>query len=193
MNTHGLPAGVSTLSQQTSLKAEHGWTGAHLHTNCSGRITFFFFFFTKQSTHYFPLCIPLRLLHGFYCFRSFATSPSWLGSLRFYVRARNTWRIENFFSHSLLRYCPKRLSFSFDGYTMRNQLAVIDHNEHLGREPAVTNDGFLRLTSKFSRRTREWVAYKVLRDKKYSYIPGRCKYSFRFIYPKNQNKYHLHV
>ena len=105
--------------------------------------------------------------------RKFVTNPIWLGSLQYYVRARNTWRIENFFSHSLLRYCPKRLGFSVDGYTMRNQLAVMDHNEHLDRGAATTKDGRPMITSKFSRKTKEWVAYKILKTKSYSYIPSK--------------------
>jgi len=118
------------------------------------------------------------LISNYVSFRSFATSQSWLGSLRFYTKARNTWRIENFFSHSLLRYCPKRIGFSFDGYTMRNQLAVLDHNEHVGREAATTKDGGQMITSKFSRRTKEWVAYRRLIGKSYSYIPGVWTYNF---------------
>ena len=95
-----------------------------------------------------------------------------LSSLRYYTRARTTWKVENFFSHGLLRYCPKRIGFTFDVYRMRNQLAVLDHNMHVGRLPAQNLDGCDRVKAEVSRRTREWVAYKRLSDKTYDYIPG---------------------
>lgn len=81
---------------------------------------------------------------------------------------------------SLLRYCPKRLSFSYDGYTMRNELAVLDHNAHVNREEAETADGLPVITSKESRRTKEWVAYKTLQKKSFSYIPGKSGLLFCF-------------
>lgn len=148
---------------------------------------------------------------------------------------RNTWRIENFYSHSLLRYgyfiiiydidcfifvftsiicfiitifllvlvlfiiiiiryCPKRLGFSFDGYTMRNQLAVLDHNEHVGRGVATTKDGEPMISSTFSRRTKEWVAYRILRNKSYSYIHGVWTCFALLYWPANWISYRfIHV
>lgn len=50
-----------------------------------------------------------------------------------YVRARHTSSIEAFNAHTLLTYCPKRLHFSYDIYKMKNQLAVLDHNNHCQR------------------------------------------------------------
>ncbi len=38
----------------------------------------------------------------------------------------------------LLKYCPKRLSFSYEGNHARTQLAVLDHNSNLNRMQAVT-------------------------------------------------------
>ena len=55
----------------------------------------------------------------FSAYRRFMSDKEWLASLSSYVHARHTSSVENFNSHTLLRYCPKRLSFSHDIYTMR--------------------------------------------------------------------------
>lgn len=96
-----------------------------------------------------------------------------LSSLRYYTRARTTWKVENFFSHGLLRYCPKRIGFMYDVYVMRNQLAVLDHNMHVGRLAAMNIDGSERIQAQVSRRTKQWVAYVRLSDKPYEYIQGK--------------------
>ncbi|KAK3106216.1 hypothetical protein FSP39_015367, partial [Pinctada imbricata] len=85
---------------------------------------------------------------------------------------RTTWRLENFNSHSLLRYCPKRLSFSYDTYRARNELAVLDFNAHVNRGYNDTSCGQPSVRSQQSRRTKEWVAYRNLKEKQYSYLQG---------------------
>jgi hypothetical protein len=93
--------------------------------------------------------------------------------MKFYTSCRTTWRIENSFSHLLLRYCPKRLSFSYDSYVMRNQLAVLDNVFHCGRDVQTTGEGLPVIQAQVSRRTKEWVAYRKLTSKKYEYMPGQ--------------------
>lgn len=56
---------------------------------------------------------------------------------------------------------------------MRCELAVIDHNFHVNREHMVDEDGNNSMVICRSRRTKNWVAYARLRDKKYIYIYGR--------------------
>ena len=55
---------------------------------------------------------------------------------------------------------------------MRNMLAVLDYNYHLHRETRLTDEGEPYIKSQVSRRTKEWVAYKSLKEKTYGYIPG---------------------
>ena len=74
------------------------------------------------------------------------------------------------------RYCPKRLRFGYDGYNMRNQLAVLDHNYHVNREVATNFKGEPIVLCQESRRTKEWVAYPKLSAKSYNYIPGESLY-----------------
>lgn len=73
---------------------------------------------------------------------------------------KQTWAIEFFFSHTLLHYCPKANSYSYDSYRIRNILAVMDHNDHLGRMPQVGDDGDSYAQAQVSRRTKQWVAYE---------------------------------
>ncbi|XP_033760729.1 uncharacterized protein LOC117342641 [Pecten maximus] len=104
--------------------------------------------------------------------KSFVTNRIWLGSLKYYATNRHTGRVENFNSHTLLRYCPKRLKFSYDSYMCRNQLAVLDHNEHQSRAPANRQDGQPSIQGQVSRRTKQWVAFQRLTPKEFLYIEG---------------------
>ena len=51
-----------------------------------------------------------------------------------------TWAIENFYSHTLLNYCPKWVGYSFESYVLRNQLIVLDHDHHVGWPVQKAND-----------------------------------------------------
>ncbi|ESO90733.1 hypothetical protein LOTGIDRAFT_175811 [Lottia gigantea] len=121
--------------------------------------------------------------------RSIITDKYFLGNLKYYTRCRQTWCIENFYSHSLLKYCPKRIGFSFDGYVMRNQLAIIDYNHHTGR-PALTNsqDEVCGMPQ-FSRKTKHWVAYERLVCKSYDYIPDLMSECMYHIYRARNEDY----
>ena len=84
----------------------------------------------------------------------------------------HTGPIENFFSHTLLRYNPKRIRFSYDIYVARCQLAVLDYNFHLGRDVQQTQYGDVYINCYVSKRSKEWVAYLKLQEKTYGYITG---------------------
>lgn len=103
--------------------------------------------------------------------RKVVTNREWCGTMQFYTHCRQTWAIENFFSHTLLHYCPKANSYSYDSYRIRNILAVMDHNNHLGRLPQVGDDGELYAQAQVSRRTKQWVAYERKTPKDFKYIP----------------------
>lgn len=70
----------------------------------------------------------------------------------------------------LLKYCPKRLSFSYKGMHARTQLAILDHNSGLNRKQVVTKDNELRFKTQYSKSTGQWVAKKVLEPKSRHYI-----------------------
>lgn len=105
-------------------------------------------------------------------YRKIVTNKEWCGSMEYYVNCQQTWAIENFFSHTLLHYCPKRNSYSYDSYCIRNMLAVLDHNHHKDREAATTMDGIVSAQCQVSRRTKQWVAYERKKQKNFPYIAG---------------------
>ena len=96
------------------------------------------------------------------------TSPYFLASLQYYQRARHTSAVENFFSHTLLHYVPKRLKFFYSGYCVHNMLATLDHNRDVRR----TALGVPIIKCQRSKRTKQWVAYKEIAAEDFSYITG---------------------
>ena len=113
-----------------------------------------------------------NFLYIFFFYRKLVTNREWCGSLKYYTNCRQTWAIENFFSHTLLHYCPKQNSFSYDSYHIRNMLAVLDHNKHIGRAVRVGEDGEPYIQAQVSRRSKQWVAYQKKCPKDFKYIPG---------------------
>ena len=51
------------------------------------------------------------------------------------------------FNGRRLKYCPKRCHFSPKGMVARSQLAVMDHNENVGRKQAVTQTGMYTVST----------------------------------------------
>lgn len=103
--------------------------------------------------------------------RKMVTNREWCGTIHFYTNCKQTWAIEKFFSHTLLHYCPKANSYSYDSYRIRNILAVMDHSNHLGRMPQVGDDDDSYAQAQVSRRTKQWVAYERKTPKDFKYIP----------------------
>uniref|UniRef100_A0A8W8LSL6 Uncharacterized protein n=1 Tax=Magallana gigas TaxID=29159 RepID=A0A8W8LSL6_MAGGI len=103
--------------------------------------------------------------------RKMVTNREWCGTIHFYTHCKQTWAIEKIFSHTLLHYCPKANSYSYDSYRIRNILAVMDHSNHLGRMPQVGDDGDSYAQAQVSRRTKQWVAYERKTPKDFKYIP----------------------
>ena len=85
------------------------------------------------------------------------------------VKFKHSGNIEVF--HNLkLKYCPKRLSFSYEGMYARTQLAVLDHNENLGRKQAVTKANKKREKLQYSKVTKQWVVKDVKEQKSRQYV-----------------------
>ena len=104
--------------------------------------------------------------------RKVVTNREWCGTMQYYVNCRQSWAIENFFSHTLLNYVPKRVSFTYDSYCIRKMLAIMDHTNHLHRLPELTKSVLPYVDSHFSRKTKQWVAYEKKTKKEYDCIPG---------------------
>ena len=73
--------------------------------------------------------------------------------------------------HSLYNvYCPKRLSFSYEGMYARTQLAVMDNNSGVGRQHAKTKEGIPRYNTVLSKVSSQWVAKRIMEDKEKTFI-----------------------
>lgn len=98
--------------------------------------------------------------------RKIVFDAEWLKSLQHYVRFRHTSKLENFNS-MCLKYASKRIAFSYEVFTGRCLLAVLDHNFHLFRK--TISGKFKKL---YSKRSGNWRAEAVKEDKSYSYWPA---------------------
>ena len=74
------------------------------------------------------------------------------------------------FHSMLLKYCPKRQHFKFDGMVARHTLAVLDHNHNVGRQQAITQEGDKRFNVVYSKAQKNWVHKSILVKKNYDYI-----------------------
>ena len=92
-----------------------------------------------------------------------------LNDLPFLTKFKHSGSLEVF--HSLmLKYCPKRLCFSYEGMYARTQLAVLDHNSGIGRKQATTQDGTPRVKTQFSKVSNQWVVKDIRESKNKTYI-----------------------
>ena len=81
----------------------------------------------------------------------YGTSPAYAALQRIVLDARLIKDLPNLvlFKHSgnievfhylMLKYCPKRLKFSYEGMYAQTQLAVMDHNSNLTQTQALTKN-----------------------------------------------------
>ena len=98
-------------------------------------------------------------------------------TLPYYKDFLHTGKLESFHSH-LLMYCSKLHSYKYQGYVMRNLLAVIDHNKHLNRPAATNQAGEVVRARAFNRRTKRYVPTVVPVSKQYNYIHDLMKMVF---------------
>ena len=57
----------------------------------------------------------------------------------------------------LLKYCPKREHFTYQGMLARTQLAALDNNSNVGRQQAVERSGQPRYRPCYPKGTKRWV------------------------------------
>lgn len=96
--------------------------------------------------------------------------------LKHIAKACHTGNLEVFHS-VLLKYCPKRLHFSYPVMQARLQLAVLDHNYNVGREQAVVTKasaksggkGTKRWRYSYSKAAKQWLSGPVM-EKDYEYL-----------------------
>ena len=56
-------------------------------------------------------------------------------------------------------------------FTARTQLAAIDHNWHLFRQPSLSRDGKLKYKKVYSKRSGNWRLQTVKEEKDYGFWP----------------------
>ena len=72
--------------------------------------------------------------------------------------------------HSLHKYCPKRLHFSYERMIAHFKLAVLDFNAGVGLKQTKTKLGELRFKQHFPKATQSWVAKTIISKKGKIYL-----------------------
>jgi hypothetical protein len=81
----------------------------------------------------------------------------------------HTGNLEVFHS-VMLKYCPKRQHFSYNGMLARTQLAALDNNHNVGRVAAQTKAGIERFKVDWSKRKKSWFVKGLTAVKSYKYL-----------------------
>ncbi|KAJ8048791.1 THAP domain-containing protein 1 [Holothuria leucospilota] len=97
--------------------------------------------------------------------------------LKHVTQACHTGSLE-VFHNVLLKYCPKRLHFTYPTMLGRLQLAVLDHNLNVGRKQATVSKqstqsgskGSLRYKYCYSKAAKEWISKPIMEGKSYEHL-----------------------
>ncbi|XP_063063564.1 uncharacterized protein LOC134456062 [Engraulis encrasicolus] len=97
---------------------------------------------------------------AFSALKDIVTNRNLLHDLRQMTLFKHTGPLEAYHS-VMLKYVPKRLHFNYDSIRARTQLAIMDHNENVGRQQATTKAGELRWSFPYSRQSGDWVSKPI--------------------------------
>eukprot|EP00105_Crassostrea_gigas_P038421 XP_019922569.1 PREDICTED: uncharacterized protein LOC105327681 [Crassostrea gigas] len=92
-----------------------------------------------------------------------------LKKIPYFLHCRSTAALESF-QNLILKYSPKRLSYTPHVYTARTLLAALDHNANCDRPAAVKKDGSLRQQRYYSKNSGHWSVCHVKEEKTYPYV-----------------------
>ena len=93
---------------------------------------------------------------SFRTLKKITTEKLFFSDMQYLTDFLHTGNLEVFHS-LLLKYCPKRLHFSFHGMIARTQLAILHLNQAMKSEQAVTGDRIPRYKHQFSKITKIYV------------------------------------
>lgn len=96
-------------------------------------------------------------------------NPKFLKDLSKLTQFCHTGELESYHS-MLLKYCPKREHFPYNGMLARFQLAAIDHNAHSERPQAKTNTGEPRYKVSRPKTQKKWVVKPIKEKKSYQHV-----------------------
>ena len=106
---------------------------------------------------------------AFIALEKVVTDKRLICDLKYLVDFNHTGQLEVY--HSLyLKYCPKRLHFSYPGMIARSQLAVMDFNSGVYLTQATTKNNEPRYKQAFSKVTNGWVVKKIKSPKEKAYL-----------------------
>ena len=88
------------------------------------------------------------------------TEMLFISGMNYFVDFLHTGNLEVIHS-LLLKYCPKRLQFSFHGMITRAQLAILHFNQAMKSEHAVTEDGTPRYKLQYSKISKKYVVKPI--------------------------------
>lgn len=113
--------------------------------------------------------------HDFRVLSNIILDKTFLHDLRHTKHYCHTGSLESY--HNVrLKYLPKKSAFSYDGMVLRGMLAIIDHNENVGRVVRRTETRYSKITKKYVERViREDKCYnwrKILIDKVLAFVRG---------------------
>ena len=89
--------------------------------------------------------------------------------MQYFTEFSHTGNLEVFHS-LLLKYCPKRLHFSFYGMIARTQLAILHFNQAMKAGHAITNNNIPRYKLQFSKVSQAYVVKAIRKPPEKIYI-----------------------
>lgn len=138
------------------ITGKHSWTGSQNFHACSHKP------YTKAEHDETAWLKPGNTAHT--ALQKVIFDASILRDLPFLTEFSHTGCIEVY--HALRnKYAPKRLHFSYEGLSLRSELAILDHNTSVNLEQAKTKSGEDRYKLSYTKITKQWVV-KPIKQKK---------------------------
>ena len=97
------------------------------------------------------------------------TEKLFISDMKYFVDFLHTGNLEVFHS-LLLKYCPKRLQFSFHGMITRTQLVILHFNQAMKSDHAVTEDGTPRYKLQYSKISKKYVVKPIKNEPEKLYL-----------------------
>lgn len=114
-----------------------------------------------------------------------------LKDMKLVTEFHHTGNLEVYHS-MMLKYCPKRQHFQYEGMNARTQLAALDNNNNCSRKQAVvkqgSSKGSLRYNLVFPKIRKTWVVKPIKEVKDYSYVNVMMENILKYEKPKRKKK-----
>ncbi|XP_071152334.1 uncharacterized protein [Mytilus edulis] len=101
--------------------------------------------------------------------RSIVMDARLIKNIPYYLNCRSTSDLESF-QNLILAYTSKRHAYTPPVYQVRNRLAALDHNIHVGRPSLTKNDGTPRWRRGFNKKSSRWSVQEIKEKKRYPHL-----------------------